>query len=168
MSFLLCVFITWATISLFFMGLGLIFLLRVERGFGRSEVPIEDEPAAGQMLGMPRPNAPILQHESAQERCQSTASDRKPSRGAVVIRDPRLTNVRALRDYHRLDEAHLPAPRTPFPMAESSDRQKCSTVGVRRVTSAKEGSGQYPEHQSNHSEQSGAATLFASSHGRAP
>ena len=119
MSILLCVLITWVTLCLSSLGLDLVVLLIVEHFSNTSQVTIADESiseAATQTAKFVRAmDEPVQQADAFDALAQSedtvtlaprdaiptaprAVPDRTQRRGAVIIRDPRLTRARTLSD----------------------------------------------------------------------
>ena len=123
MSILLCISIACVTFCLLFMGLGLIVLLIVEHFSNTSQVTIDDEGIADRAPQMAKldgaidepvqqarefadafdalaqlEGAVILAPRDAIPTAHRAVPDRTQHKGAVIIRDPRLTRARTLGD----------------------------------------------------------------------
>ena len=121
MSILLCVSITWVTLCLLFVGLGLVVLLNVERFSNTSQITIDDEAISDQASQMAKLDGamdePVQQARELADAFDALAQlegavtlaprdaiptapravpDRTQRTGAVIIRDPRLTRARTL------------------------------------------------------------------------
>jgi hypothetical protein len=123
MSILLCATIAWLTLCVLFVGLDLIFLLIVEHASDTSQATGADEGISDQARHMAtldlamdetvrRQACELADTSDARARLEDkvtlvprdaipmarSAADRTPRRGAVIIRDPRLTRPRTLGD----------------------------------------------------------------------
>jgi hypothetical protein len=123
MSILLCVLIAWVTFGLLFVGLGLIFLLIIEHASNTFQAMMAHERSSDQApqlgnrdLAVDKPVQkarelagafdPLAQLEGtvtlaprdAIPSAHRAVPDRTQHKGAVIIRDPRLTRARNLGD----------------------------------------------------------------------
>ena len=123
MNLVLCVSITWLTLIVVFLGLGLIFLLAVEHASDTSQAMMADERISDQALQLAKLDLAMSEAvQNAREPADAcdaltqfedsvTLVPREPiptdanavahcthSTGAVIIRDPRLGRARNLDD----------------------------------------------------------------------
>ena len=120
MSILLCVLISWVTLGLLLVGLGLLI---VEHFSNTSQVTIDDEDISDRAPQIAKLDCalgePVQRARELADTCDALAQledtvtlaprdaiptahravpDRTPHTGAVIIRDPRLTRARSLSD----------------------------------------------------------------------